>query len=82
MIELLRYLEFHGFTSSGKETTRPQLEELLRFLRDGDTLVVHSMTGSPGTWTTCGPWCRSSRRYSLSRTADVGAHPVGPGVTT
>jgi DNA invertase Pin-like site-specific DNA recombinase len=29
--------------ASGKDTRRPQLEELLRFLRDGDTLVVHSM---------------------------------------
>jgi DNA invertase Pin-like site-specific DNA recombinase len=28
--------------ASGKDTRRPQLEELLRFLRDGDTLVVHS----------------------------------------
>jgi DNA invertase Pin-like site-specific DNA recombinase len=29
--------------ASGKDTKRPQLEELVRFLRDGDTLVVHSM---------------------------------------
>jgi DNA invertase Pin-like site-specific DNA recombinase len=29
--------------ASGKDTRRPQLEELLRFARDGDTLVVHSM---------------------------------------
>jgi DNA invertase Pin-like site-specific DNA recombinase len=29
--------------ASGKDTGRPQLEELLRFLGDGDTLVVHSM---------------------------------------
>ncbi|WP_427019215.1 recombinase family protein (plasmid) [Pseudarthrobacter sp. P1] len=29
--------------ASGKDTKRPQLEELLRFLRDGDTLLVHSM---------------------------------------
>jgi DNA invertase Pin-like site-specific DNA recombinase len=29
--------------ASGKDTRRPQLEELLRFLRGGDTLVVHSM---------------------------------------
>ncbi|WP_211880011.1 recombinase family protein [Pseudarthrobacter albicanus] len=29
--------------ASGKDIKRPQLEELLRFLRDGDTLVVHSM---------------------------------------
>jgi DNA invertase Pin-like site-specific DNA recombinase len=29
--------------ASGKDTRRPQLEELLRFIRDGDTLVVHSM---------------------------------------
>lgn len=29
--------------ASGKDTKRPQLEELLRFARDGDTVVVHSM---------------------------------------
>ncbi|MDQ0241402.1 recombinase family protein [Arthrobacter bambusae] len=29
--------------ASGKDTKRPQLDELLRFSRDGDTLVVHSM---------------------------------------
>lgn len=29
--------------ASGKDTKRPQREELLRFIRDGDTLVVHSM---------------------------------------
>jgi DNA invertase Pin-like site-specific DNA recombinase len=30
-------------TASGKDTTRPKLEELLAFVRDGDTLFVHSM---------------------------------------
>jgi DNA invertase Pin-like site-specific DNA recombinase len=29
--------------ASGRDTARPQLTELLRFVRDGDTLVVHSM---------------------------------------
>jgi DNA invertase Pin-like site-specific DNA recombinase len=29
--------------ASGKDTKRPQLEELLGFIRDGDTLLVHSM---------------------------------------
>ncbi len=29
--------------ASGKDVRRPRLEELLRFIRDGDTLVVHSM---------------------------------------
>ncbi|MDQ0118392.1 recombinase family protein [Pseudarthrobacter sp902506025] len=29
--------------ASGKDTARPQLAELLRFARDGDTVVVHSM---------------------------------------
>ena len=29
--------------ASGRDTERPQLQELLRFIRDGDTLVVHSM---------------------------------------
>ena len=29
--------------ASGRDTGRPQLTELLRFARDGDTVVVHSM---------------------------------------
>ncbi|MDQ1245820.1 MAG: hypothetical protein QG597_187 [Actinomycetota bacterium] len=30
-------------TASGKDTARPQLTELLAFVRDGDTVLVHSM---------------------------------------
>jgi DNA invertase Pin-like site-specific DNA recombinase len=30
-------------TASGKDTQRPQLESLLAFVRQGDTVVVHSM---------------------------------------
>jgi len=30
-------------TASGKDTHRPQLESLLTFVRQGDTVVVHSM---------------------------------------
>ncbi|WP_258725880.1 recombinase family protein [Cellulomonas sp. NS3] len=29
--------------ASGKDTARPQLDELIAFVRDGDTVVVHSM---------------------------------------
>jgi DNA invertase Pin-like site-specific DNA recombinase len=29
--------------ASGKDTTRPQLQALLSFIREGDTLVVHSL---------------------------------------
>ena len=29
--------------ASGKDTTRPQLDQLLAFVRDGDTVIVHSM---------------------------------------
>ncbi|MHB8920994.1 MAG: recombinase family protein, partial [Halothiobacillus sp.] len=29
--------------ASGKDTLRPELESLLAFVRDGDTVVVHSM---------------------------------------
>ncbi len=29
--------------ASGKDTKRPELENLLLFVREGDTLVVHSM---------------------------------------
>jgi DNA invertase Pin-like site-specific DNA recombinase len=30
-------------TVSGKSTTRPQLQAMLAFVRDGDTVIVHSM---------------------------------------
>jgi DNA invertase Pin-like site-specific DNA recombinase len=29
--------------ASGKDVKRPQLEELMKFVREGDTIVVHSM---------------------------------------
>jgi DNA invertase Pin-like site-specific DNA recombinase len=29
--------------ASGKDTTRPKLDELIAFVRDGDTVLVHSM---------------------------------------
>lgn len=29
--------------ASGRDTARPELAELLRFVRDGDTVLVHSM---------------------------------------
>jgi DNA invertase Pin-like site-specific DNA recombinase len=29
--------------ASGKDTSRPQLDQLLTFVRDGDTVIVHSM---------------------------------------
>ena len=29
--------------ASGKDTTRPKLDEMLAFIRDGDTVIVHSM---------------------------------------
>ncbi len=30
-------------STSGRSTARPQLEAMLAFVRDGDTVVVHSM---------------------------------------
>ena len=30
-------------TASGKDTARPKLDELILFVRDGDTVLVHSM---------------------------------------
>jgi DNA invertase Pin-like site-specific DNA recombinase len=29
--------------ASGKDTARPKLDELIGFVRDGDTVIVHSM---------------------------------------
>jgi DNA invertase Pin-like site-specific DNA recombinase len=39
-LDLDRIFEDHA---SGKDTHRPQLQEMLRFVRDGDTVIVHSM---------------------------------------
>ncbi len=30
-------------SASGRDTSRPQLEAMLAYVRDGDTVVVHSM---------------------------------------
>lgn len=43
---------------SGKDTQRPQLDALLSFARNGDTVVVHSMTIWRATCTVCAGWCR------------------------
>ena len=39
-------------TASGKDTARPQLDELIAFVRAGDTVLVHPWTASPATSTT------------------------------
>jgi DNA invertase Pin-like site-specific DNA recombinase len=33
--------------ASGKDLNRPELEELIKFARDGDTVLVHSMDRLP-----------------------------------
>jgi len=45
----------HTFTdkASGKDTERPELEALMKFVRNGDTVVVHSMDRLAATSTTC-----------------------------
>jgi len=51
-------------SASGRSTARPQLEAMLAFVRDGDTVVVHSMdrlSPQPG------------------RPPRAGAHADGPG---
>ncbi len=35
--------------ASGKDTRRPELERLLAFVREGDTVVVHSMDRLAGS---------------------------------
>ena len=42
--------------ASGKDIKRPQLAACLEYLRDGDTLVVHSIDAWRGTWRTCNAW--------------------------
>jgi DNA invertase Pin-like site-specific DNA recombinase len=34
---------------SAKDANRPKLQECLRFVREGDTLIVHSMDAWPAT---------------------------------
>ncbi|MDQ0864729.1 recombinase family protein [Arthrobacter globiformis] len=43
MLEGIQLDRIYTDKASGKDTKRLQLEELLRFSGDGDTLVVHSM---------------------------------------
>ena len=45
--------------ASGKDTQRPELERLLAFVREGDTVVVHSMDRLARTSTICADWCTS-----------------------
>ncbi|VCV93347.1 DNA-invertase hin [Klebsiella pneumoniae] len=39
--------------ASGKDTQRPELERLLAFVREGDTVVVHSMDRLARNLMTC-----------------------------
>jgi DNA invertase Pin-like site-specific DNA recombinase len=39
--------------ASGRDTTRPELTEMLRFARDGDAVFVHSMDRLARTSMTC-----------------------------
>jgi DNA invertase Pin-like site-specific DNA recombinase len=45
--------------ASGKDTQQPELDALLTFVRDGDTVVVHSMDRLGETLMTYAAWCRS-----------------------
>ena len=42
--------------ASGGDINRPQLVALLAFVREGDTVICHSMTGSAATSTICENW--------------------------
>jgi DNA invertase Pin-like site-specific DNA recombinase len=44
--------------ASGKDTQRPELERLLAFVREGDTVVVHSMDRWRATSMTCAASCK------------------------
>lgn len=46
--------------ASGKDARRPQLDQLLTFAREGDTVVVHSMDVWPETLMICGESSRIS----------------------
>jgi predicted site-specific integrase-resolvase len=42
--------------ASGKDVNRPQLDAMLTFAREGDTVVVHSMDRWPAISTICASW--------------------------
>jgi hypothetical protein len=44
--------------ASGRDTTRPELTDLLRFARDGDTWWCTAWTGWPATSMICVHWFR------------------------
>lgn len=46
--------------ASGKDVNRPQLEALLTFAREGDTVVVHSMDRLARNLMTCASWSVAS----------------------
>lgn len=52
--------------ASGKDTTRPELTELLRFARDGDTVVVHSMDRLAGKGNAGWPVMTRATRRTLT----------------
>jgi hypothetical protein len=43
--------------ASGKDTPRPRLAMLLAFVREGDTVVVHSMDRLARDLDDCAAWC-------------------------
>jgi DNA invertase Pin-like site-specific DNA recombinase len=43
--------------ASGKDAARPKLDEMLAFVRDGDTVIVHSMDRLAATSTMCAASC-------------------------
>ena len=45
------------YRTSGKDTTRPRLAEMLAAGREGDTVLVHSMDGLARTLEDLGAWC-------------------------
>jgi DNA invertase Pin-like site-specific DNA recombinase len=42
--------------ASGKDTQRPELDSLLPFVREGDTVVVHSMDRLARSFDTAAAW--------------------------
>ena len=46
--------------ASGKDTQRPELDSLLAFVREGDTVVVHSMDRLARNLDACAASCKSS----------------------
>lgn len=66
---------------SGKDTNRPQLQAMLEFAREGDTIYIHDFSALPAALPTCSSWwkpCRQKISCLVSNKENIDTHtPTG-----